>query len=67
MNSPNADKHKNHQASGSMNSKYLAVVAALAVMLVAATALATADNAFADKKRHNDRKKGGYEKSQALS
>jgi hypothetical protein len=50
-----------------MNSKYLAVVAALAVMLVAATALATADNAFADKKRHNDRKKGGYEKSQAVS
>jgi hypothetical protein len=33
-----------------MNSKYVAVVAALAVMLVAATALATADSAFADKK-----------------
>jgi hypothetical protein len=50
-----------------MNAKYLAVVAALAVMLVAATALATTDNAFADKKRHDDKKKGGYEKSQAVS
>jgi hypothetical protein len=46
-----------------MNAKYLAVVAALAVMLVAATALATTDSAFADKKK----KKGGYEKSQATS
>jgi hypothetical protein len=51
-----------------MNAKYLAVVAALAVMLVAATALATTDNAFADKKRHDDdKKKGGYEKSQAVA
>ena len=50
-----------------MNSKYLAIVAVLAVMLVAATALATADNAFADKKRHDDKKKGGYEKSQSLA
>ncbi len=50
-----------------MNSKYLAVVAVLAVMLVTATALATTDNAFADKKRHDDKKKGGYEKSQAVS
>jgi hypothetical protein len=49
-----------------MNAKYLAIVAALAVMLVATTALATTDNAFADKKRHHD-KKGGYEKSQAVS
>lgn len=40
-----------------MNSKYLAVVAALAVMLVAATALSTTDNAFAGKKH--------YSKSQA--
>jgi hypothetical protein len=46
-----------------MNAKYLAVVAALAVMLVAATALVTTDSAFADKKK----KKGGYEKSQAVS
>jgi hypothetical protein len=38
-----------------MNTKYLAVVAALAIMLVAATALATTDSAFA------------YEKSQAVS
>jgi hypothetical protein len=43
-----------------MNTKYLVVVAAMAVMLVAATALAT-DNAFADKK------KGGYKKTQAVS
>jgi hypothetical protein len=50
-----------------MNTKYLVVVAAMAVMLVAATALATTDNAFADKKRHDDKKKGGYGKSQALS
>jgi uncharacterized protein YdeI (BOF family) len=48
-----------------MNTKYLVVVAAMAVMLVAATALAT-DSAFADKKRHDD-KKGGYQKSQAVS
>ena len=40
------------------------VVAAMAVMLIGATALAT-DDAFADKKRHDDKKKGGYEKSQA--
>ena len=32
-----------------MNAKYLAVVAALAVMLVAATAFATTDNALATK------------------
>jgi hypothetical protein len=38
-----------------MNTKYPAVVAALAIMLVAATALATTDSAFA------------YEKSQAVS
>jgi hypothetical protein len=44
-----------------MNSKYVVVVAALALMLVAATAIATTDSAFADKKR-----KGGYEKSQAV-
>jgi hypothetical protein len=41
-----------------MNAKYL-TIAALAVMLVAATAFATTDSAFADKK--------GYSKSQALS
>jgi hypothetical protein len=55
---PNADKHRNHEAIRSMNSKYLTVVAVLAVMLVTATALATED-AFADKKRHDDKKKGG--------
>ena len=42
-----------------MNSKYLVVVAAMAVMLIGATALATED-AFAGKKKH-------YEKSQAVS
>jgi len=49
-----------------MNTKHLAVVAALAAMLIGATALAT-DDAFADKKRHDDKKKGGYEKSQATA
>ncbi|MGH9976219.1 MAG: hypothetical protein ACRD8Z_10355 [Nitrososphaeraceae archaeon] len=49
-----------------MNSKYMVVVAAMAVMLIGATALAT-DDAFADKKRHDDKKKGGYEKSQATA
>jgi hypothetical protein len=49
-----------------MNTKYMVVVAAMAVMLIGATALAT-DDAFADKKRHDDKKKGGYEKSQAVS
>ena len=42
-----------------MNSKYLVVVAAMAIMLVGATALATED-AFAGKKK-------GYEKNQATS
>ena len=36
----------------------------MAVMLIGATALAT-DDAFADKKRHDDKK--SYEKSQAVS
>jgi hypothetical protein len=49
-----------------MNSKYMVVVAAMAVMLIGATALVT-DDAFADKKRHDDKKKGGYEKSQATA
>jgi hypothetical protein len=48
-----------------MNSKYLVVVVAMAVMLVAATALAT-DSAFADKNRKHDGK-GGYTKSQAVT
>ena len=43
-----------------MNTKYLVVVSAMAAMLVAATALATADNAFADKKK-------SYGKSQAIA
>jgi hypothetical protein len=42
-----------------MNIRYLVVVAAVTAMLVGATALATADSAFAGKKK--------YEKSQALS
>jgi hypothetical protein len=44
-----------------MNTKYMFIVAAMAVMLIGATALATED-ALADKK-----KRGGYEKSQAVS
>jgi hypothetical protein len=43
-----------------MNTRYMVVVAAMAVMLIGATALASED-AFATKK------KGGYEKSQATS
>ena len=42
-----------------MNSKYMVVVAAMAVMLVGATALSTTDSALAGKKK--------YEKSQAAS
>jgi hypothetical protein len=45
-----------------LNAKYLAVVAAIEVMLVVATAFATTDSVFADKK-----KKGSYEKSQATA
>jgi uncharacterized protein (DUF2147 family) len=52
-----------YEVNRTMNTKYLVVVAAMAVMLVAATALAT-DSAFADKKRHDDKKKG-HEKNQA--
>jgi hypothetical protein len=44
---------------GSMNTKYFVIVAAVAVMLVGATALSTTDIAFAGKKK--------YEKSQAAS
>ncbi|MGH9979878.1 MAG: hypothetical protein ACRD8Z_29160 [Nitrososphaeraceae archaeon] len=43
-----------------MNTKYMFIVAAMAVMLIGATALASED-AFATKK------KGGYEKSQATA
>ncbi|MGH9965796.1 MAG: hypothetical protein ACRD5E_13350 [Nitrososphaeraceae archaeon] len=43
----------------SMNAKYFAIVAAITVMLIGATALSTTDNAFAGKKK--------YEKSQAAS
>ena len=38
----------------------------MAVMLVGSTAL-VAEDAFADKKRHDDKKKGGYEKSHAVA
>lgn len=43
-----------------MKTKYLVMVAAMAVMLIGATALSTTDSAFAGKKK-------GYEKSQATS
>ena len=42
----------------------MVVVGAMAVMLIGATALAT-DDAFADKKRHDDKK--SYGKSQAVA
>jgi len=43
-----------------MNTKYMVIVAAMAVMLIGATALATTDSAFAGGKKH-------YEKNQAIS
>ena len=43
-----------------MNTKYMVIVAAMAVMLIGATALAT-DDAFADKKKKS------YEKNQVTS
>ncbi|MPZ07620.1 MAG: hypothetical protein GEU26_14590 [Nitrososphaeraceae archaeon] len=43
-----------------MNTKYMVIVAAMAVMLIGATALSTTDSAFADKKKH-------YDKNQAIS
>jgi hypothetical protein len=49
---PNADKH-NFRSCYLMNTKYMVIVAAMAVMLVGATALATED-AFADKKKHKE-------------
>jgi hypothetical protein len=49
-----------------MNTKYMVVVAAMAVMLIGATAF-VGENAFADKKGHDDNKRGGYEKSQSLA
>jgi hypothetical protein len=53
------------EVNRNMNTKYLVVVAAMAAMLVAATALAT-DSAFADKNRKHDGK-DGYKKSQAAT
>ena len=43
-----------------MNTKYMVVVAAMAVMLIGATAFATTESAFAGGKKH-------YEKNQATS
>jgi hypothetical protein len=43
-----------------MNTKHMVIVAAMTVMLVGATALATTDSAFAGGKKH-------YEKNQAVS
>jgi hypothetical protein len=55
---PNADK-LDFQFAISMNTKYMVAIAAMAVMLIGATALAT-DSAFADGKKH-------YGKNQAVS
>jgi len=54
----NADKH-NFRSCYQMNTKYMSIIAAMAVMLIGATAFAT-DSAFADGKKH-------YEKNQAIS
>ena len=42
-----------NEADRNMNTKYVAVIAAMAVMLVAATALSTTDSAFATKKSNS--------------
>jgi hypothetical protein len=55
----NADKLNSLMLS-EMNAKYMFIVAAMAVMLIGATTLATTDNAFAGGKKH-------YEKNQAIS
>ena len=46
-----------------MNTKYMVIVVAMAVMLIGATALATSESAFAG--GHEQKK--SYEKSQATS
>jgi hypothetical protein len=53
-------------ANRRMSTKYLVVSAALAVMLIAATAAAT-DSVYADYKRKHNGKKSGFHKSQAVS
>jgi hypothetical protein len=55
----NADKH-NFRSCYQMNTKYMFVIAAMAVMLIGATTLATTDSAFAGGTKH-------YEKNQAIS
>jgi hypothetical protein len=55
---PNADKPKSHSTT-SMNTKYVVVIAAMAVMLIGAAAFTT-DSAFADGKKR-------YEKNQVVS
>ena len=55
----NANKQNSPSASRNMNTKYFVIVAAMAVMLIGATAFAT-DSAFAGGKKK-------YEKNQALS
>jgi len=57
---PNVDK-LDFRIAFSMNTKYMVIVAAMAVMLVGATAFAT-DSAFADKKKHY-----GKSQNQAIS
>ena len=60
---PNVNKQSPLSPLTDMNVKYLVIVTAMTAMLVGATALATADSAFADGKKD----KKHYEKSQALS
>jgi hypothetical protein len=55
----NADKHHSQFYYQKMNTKYMFVIATMAIMLVGATAFAT-DSAFADGKKH-------YDKNQAIS
>ncbi len=55
----NADKH-NFRSCYQMNTQYMFIIAAMAVMLIGATVFATTDSAFAGGKKH-------YEKNQAIS
>jgi hypothetical protein len=47
----NPDKQGSIQGNRYMNTRYFVIVAAMTAMLIGATALATTDSAFADKKR----------------
>jgi len=53
-NLPNADNQDNRWHNGNMNTKCFVVVAAMAVMLLGATAVAPTEDVFAGKKKHKE-------------